>query len=89
MSFYPILSMSVEGFFDFMIFGYLNMKTVEFTSNGEILGFSFGLFSLLASGMILPIIICVALTFFNKIKYEKKVYEHNWNAVFEMIKTKN
>jgi hypothetical protein len=53
--------MSIEGFFDFMIFGYLNMETAEFTTNGEILGFSFGIFSLLTSGLILPINLIIAL----------------------------
>ena len=58
--------MSVEGFFDFMIFGYLNMKTAEFTTNGEILGFSFGIFSLLTSGLILPITLIFALIIYEK-----------------------
>jgi len=67
LSFDPILSMSIEGFVDFMIFGYLNIMTAEFNTNGEILGFSFGIFTLLVSGVILPIYIILAL-----IAYEKK-----------------
>ena len=56
--------MSIEGFFDFMIFGYLNMKTAEFTTSGEILGFMFGIFSLFSSGIIFPIILIIALFVF-------------------------
>jgi len=58
--------MAIEGFFDFMIFGYLNMRTAEFTTSGEILGFMFGIFSLLNSGIILPILLIVALIAFYK-----------------------
>ena len=89
LSFNPILSMSIEGFFDFMIFGYLNMKTAEFTTNGEFLGFSFGTFSLLASGLILPIILIVALIIYYKNKLKKEDFEKKWGALFEMVKTKN
>ncbi len=81
--------MSVEGFFDFMIFGYLNMKTAEFTTNGEYLGFSFGTFSLLASGLIFPITLGVALIVYYKYKLEKKNFEKKWGALFEMVKMKN
>jgi hypothetical protein len=81
--------MSIEGFFDFMIFGYLNMKTFKFSSNGEFLGFSFGIVSLLSSGFILPVTIIVALIFFKKLKKGKNGFENNWMAVFEMVKTKN
>jgi len=58
--------MAIEGFFDFMIFGYLNMRTAEFSTSGEILGFMFGIFSLLTSGIILPILLIVALIAFYK-----------------------
>jgi hypothetical protein len=81
--------MSIEGFFDFMIFGYLNMKTAEFTTNGEFLGLSFGIFSLLASGLILPITLIVALFIYYKNKIKKEDFEKNWGALFEMVKTKN
>jgi hypothetical protein len=64
--------MSVEGFFDFMIFGYLNMKTAKFTTNGEFLGFSFGIFSLLASGLIFPITLIIALIVYYKNKLKKR-----------------
>ena len=60
--------MSIEGFFDFIIFGYLNIKTAEFTSNGEILGFSFAIFSLLTSGLIFPIALIVTLIVYDKNK---------------------
>jgi hypothetical protein len=67
--------MSIEGFFDFMIFGYLNMKTAEFTLSGEILGFIFGIFSLLSSGLILPFAIAIALIVYSTKKLEKKDFE--------------
>ena len=59
--------MAIEGFFDFIIFGYLNMLTAKFTTSGEILGFMFGIFSLLTSGLVLPILLIVALIVVYKI----------------------
>lgn len=52
--FNSILSMSIEGFIDFNIFGYLNIKTAEFTMSGEQLGLGLGVFTLSLSGFILP-----------------------------------
>jgi len=80
--------MSIEGFFDFMIFGFLNMKTIQFTMNGEILGFSFGVFSLLTSGLILPIFIIVSLIVYQKNSLSKEDFDKKWGALFEMVKTK-
>ena len=88
MSFYPILSMSVEGFFDFMIFGYLNMKTAVFNLNGEILGIIFGTFSLMMAGIILPVTIILALLTFNKKIFSKEFILKNLGVIFEMVKTK-
>ena len=42
-----------------MIFGYLNLKTVELNLNGEILGLGFGIFSLISSGLILSGLVLV------------------------------
>ena len=81
--------MAIEGFFDFMIFGYLNMITAEFTISGEILGYMFGIFSLLISGIILPILLIVALINFYKNYLSKEDYKNRWGALFEMVKTKN
>lgn len=44
-----------------MIFGYLNIVTADFSMNGEILGFSFGIFSLLMSGLIFPVVLIIIL----------------------------
>jgi hypothetical protein len=80
--------MSVEGFFDFMIFGYLNMKTAVFNLNGEILGIIFGTFSLMMAGIILPITIIIALLTFNKKIFSKEFILKNLGVIFEMVKTK-
>jgi hypothetical protein len=74
--------MSIEGFFDFMIFGYLNMKTAKITTNGEFLRFSFGIFSLFVSGLTFPITLVVALIVYYKYKLGKKDFEKKWGALF-------
>ena len=60
--FNTILAMSIEGLIEFIIYGYLNFKTADFTLNGEVLGFGFGVFSLSMSGFILPVILIVLLS---------------------------
>lgn len=55
------MSISIEGLIEFIIFGYLNIKTAEFSMNGEILGISFAIFSTLMSGFILPIFSMILL----------------------------
>ena len=72
-----------------MIFGYLNMRTAQFKLNGEILGFSFGIFSLLTSGLILPITLIIALVVYYRNKLKKEDFEKKWGALFEIVKTKN
>ena len=62
------------------------MMTAEFKLNGEFLGFSFGTFSLLASGLILPITLIVALIVYYKNKLEKEDFDKKWGALFEMVK---
>jgi hypothetical protein len=80
--------MAFEGFFDFIICGYLNMKTALFSFNGEILGLIFGIFSLFTSGFLLPLITIVALIIFQKYNLKKEDFERNWIALFEMVKAK-
>jgi hypothetical protein len=59
--FNTILAMSIEGLVEFIIFGYLNTVTKEFTMNGEILGFALGTFSMYTSGLILPLVLIVLI----------------------------
>ena len=58
-------SMSIEGFIEFIIFGYLNIKTAETSMSGEKLGLGFGVFSLLTSGIVLPITLIILILFTN------------------------
>jgi hypothetical protein len=58
--------MSIEGLIEFIIFGYLNAVTREFTMNGEILGFV--LVSMYTSGLILPLILIVLIVMKKKEK---------------------
>ncbi len=53
--------LSIEGFIEFIKFGYLNITTRKSTLNGEILGFSFGIFSLSMSGLILPLVFMILI----------------------------
>jgi hypothetical protein len=64
------------------------MITAEFTSSGEILGFIFGIYSLLFSGIILPIALIFALIVFYKYKLSKEDFKNKWGALFEFINTK-
>ncbi len=72
--FNTILAMSIEGLIEFIIFGYLNTVTREFTMNGEILGFTFGTFSMYMSGLILPFVLIVLIVIKKKESFTRKKF---------------
>ena len=55
--------MGIEGFIDFIVFGYLNFITREYSINGEIMGFAFGTFSISVSGIALPLALILLIIF--------------------------
>ena len=59
--FNTIISMTIEGFFEFIIYSALNIYTRSFKTNGEILGFSISLFCLFCSMMFVPIVLIWAI----------------------------
>ncbi len=50
-----ILTLSIEGFLELIIFGYLNLLTADYSLNGEQLGVIFGIISITLSGIIFPV----------------------------------
>ena len=72
--FNTILAMSIEGLVEFIIFGYLNTVTKEFTMNGEILGFALGTFSMYTSGLILPLVLIVLILMNKKESLTRKKF---------------
>ena len=51
----------MEGYFEFMVFGFLNLYTLDTSTNGEILGFIFSLLCLFHAIIFLPIALLWAL----------------------------
>ena len=49
-----LYGMAIEGLIEFLIISYLNIKTLEASSNGEIMGAVFSCFCIFLSSMILP-----------------------------------
>jgi hypothetical protein len=84
--FNTILAMSIEGLVEFIIFGYLNTVTREFTMNGEILGFAFGTFSMYMSGIILPFVLIILIVMKKKESFKRKKFIERWGALFELVK---
>jgi hypothetical protein len=74
--------MSIEGFIDFVIFGYLNIKTREFTLNGEISGFSFGVFTLSMSGLVLPLMLIVLILIKKRKRISFPYFKYVANLLF-------
>jgi hypothetical protein len=84
--FNTILSMSIEGLIEFIIFGYLNTITREYTLNGEILGFLFGSFSLYMAGLILPSVLLFIIVIKKQESYSRTKFKQRWGALFELVK---
>ena len=53
--FNTIISMTIEGFLDFVVYSVLNINTSSFKKNGEILGFSISIICLFSSLIFVPI----------------------------------
>ena len=84
--FNTILSMSIEGLVEFIIFGYLNTITREYTLNGEILGFLFAAFSLVMAGLILPSVLIFIIVIKKQESYSRTKFKQRWGALFELVK---
>lgn len=50
-----ILSMAMEGFFEFVIYSFLNFYSMDFTLNGEVLGIFISAFCAYSAMIFLPI----------------------------------
>lgn len=50
-----ILSMTMEGFFEFIIYSFLNFYSIDLTLNGEVLGKLISLFCIFLAAIFLPI----------------------------------
>ena len=80
--------MSIEGLIEFIIFGYLNTITRQYTTNGEILGIVFGSFSLYMSGLILPLLLIFIIVIKKKESFSRTKFKQRWGALFELVKVK-
>ena len=55
--------MALEGMIEFLINGYLNLMTAQFSSNGEIMGVSISGFCIFLSSTVLPSTIIYTVCF--------------------------
>ena len=80
--------MTMEGFFDFLIYGLLNAYTANTSMNGEILGILIAYFCLL-----MIILLSISLIYTILTKNEKQLaneeFKKRWGSLFEFLDTKN
>ena len=67
--FYNIITITLEGFFDFVICGIMNIYTQDVSTNGEVLGIILAYFDIYMSVIFVPL----ALLWILLTKYEKEI----------------
>ena len=60
--FNQIISLTIEGLLEFIIYGFLNIYTKDFSMNGEIMGFCIGIFCLICVILVIITLIWALLT---------------------------
>ena len=60
--FNSIISITMEGLFEFIVYGFLNLYTINFSTNGEVLGFIIAAFCLFCVFFVIIALIWSLLT---------------------------
>ena len=84
-----ILSMSMEGFLEFVIYSFLNFYSINFSLNGEVLGVMISSFCIFLAAFFLPISLMWAIFSKDEKQIASKEFKEKWGALFEFVKTKN
>ena len=87
--FKSFISMSIEGIFCFIIVSYLNIRTIEYISFGEIFGAGLSYYCISISLIVLPSTLILILIFkkYKQIKNEK--FLEIWGSLFSFIRMKH
>ena len=77
--------MALEGMIEYIINGYLNLKTAETSSNGETIGFIQSIFCIFTSSSLQSITIMWLVCSKSKSNLSSKKYEENFGVLFEGV----
>jgi hypothetical protein len=80
-----LYGMALQGMIEFIINGYLNLKTAEKSSNGETMGFIQSIFCIFTSSSLLPIPIMWLVCSKSKSKLSSEIYEEIIVVLFEGV----
>ena len=83
-----IVSISVEGYFEFLISGIMQVKYPLTTTNGEKVSICFGYYSLAVSTILVPGVLFYVFTR-NMDIIKQKVFQEKWGALFEGVRLKS
>ena len=81
--------MTMEGFFEFVVYSFLNFYSIDLKLNGEVLGILFSSFCIYLASIFLPISLMWAIFSKDEEQLASKEFEKRWGALFEFIKIKN
>ena len=84
-----ILSMTMEGFFEFVIYSILNFYLIDLTQNGEVLGAMISSFCIFLASIFLPISLLWAIFSKDEQQIASKEFQERWGVLFEFLKTKS
>jgi hypothetical protein len=84
-----ILSMTMEGFFEFLVYSLLNLYTIDLSLNGEVLGVMISSLCIYLAAIYLPVSLLWAIFSKNEKQIASNEFKERWGAIFEFLKTKN
>ena len=86
--FEAIISLTLEGFLEFIIYSFLNIYTKDFSINGEVLGFIVSIVCLYLATIFVPIALIWAICTKNEAQLDNEEFKEIWNPLFEFINIK-
>ena len=81
------MSVTLEGYVDLLINGFLNIYTFDTSTNGEILGCIISIFCLFLTFNFLPTSLTWAIFLRDKNQIDKYEFKERWGALFEFMNT--
>ena len=81
-----ILEVTLEGYLEFGIDGYINIKSMKLNHSGEIIGTVLSCFCIFMDAIFLPVILIWINIFKDKYDLRKKAFREKWGVIYENYK---
>jgi hypothetical protein len=85
--FNTILAVTMECIIEFLVLGFLNIYTRDYSTNGEVLGMVFAFISIFLSLFLISVLIW-SLAFNDETQIASEEFQERWGSIFEFLNSK-